>query len=484
MGIGSTFTYGITILSIIFVIFIERKNPQTTIAWVLVMLIFPGIGTIFYLMVGTSGALSYFFRRKLRTSSRFTQDYARLLYEQLQSDFHQLPQMPTHLSRFLDIIRMHLNQSGSLLTTNNQVQLFVNMEEHYEDLLDTLSHAKQHINLEYFIIQNDSIGRRLLEVLCQKAEQGVQVRLLYDEFGAWHTNISFFEPLLQRGGKVHRFYGTRLANIISLNHRDHRKIVVVDGEVAYTGGANIGDEYVGLHPIIKPWRDTAVKLHGGIVSMLQLRFLLDWSMWEPDDLSFDDPATFDFFFPNVPCDGNICAQIVSSGPDTGGEAIRDGYVKMINNARRTLYLQTPYFIPDEPLLQALRIAATSGVDVRVMIPGVPDKSFVYAITLSYVSELLRSGIRVYLHEGFIHSKMMVMDDLCATIGTSNFDIRSFSLNFEVNAFFYDEGFASQCREVFLQDAQHSTELTEEEFSHRGLLVRMFESVCRLLAYLS
>lgn len=484
MEFGSTFVHAITIISIVFVIFIERKNPQTTIAWVLVMLIFPGLGTFFYLMVGTSGALSYFFRRRLRTSSRFTEEYARLLYEQLESDFRQLSQLPEHLSRFLDIIRMHLNQSGSLLTTNNQVELFVDMREHYEDLLTTLSQAKHHINIEYFIIQNDTIGRRLLEVLCQKAEEGVQVRLLYDAFGTMKTRFSFFDPLIERGGKVQRFYGTFWANLLSLNHRDHRKIVVVDGAVAYTGGANIGDEYMGKHPVVKPWRDTAVKLHGGIVSMLQLRFLLDWSMWDPHDISFDDPATFDFFFPDVPCDGTICGQIVSSGPDTGGEAIRDGYMKMINNARRTLYLQTPYFIPDEPLLQALRIAATSGVDVRVMIPGVPDKSFVYAITLSYVSELLRSGIRVYLHEGFIHSKMMVMDDLCATIGTSNFDIRSFSLNFEVNAFFYDEEFATQCKEIFLDDARRSLELTEEEFSRRGLLVRMFESVCRLLAYLS
>lgn len=485
-AVASSFWYWVSILSIIIVIFVERKNPQTTITWVLVIAFFQAFGVILYLLLGTRGALAYFFRRRVAKKNRFNQQYAKILYTQLQlEDEHRLHFNSARLRQCSDLVRLHLAQSGSLFTDNNQVELFTEGRLHFEDLFYEIEHAKETIHLEYFIIKNDRLGQRLIELLARKAKEGVEVRLLYDEFGAWGTNMSTFAPLIEQGGKVCRFYTTRLSNLLSANHRNHRKIVVIDGEIGYTGGINIGEEYMGLHPKIHPWRDTHIKLRGGSVSMLQLRFLLDWNFSSSENISFDDPQVFDCYFPPKEFhDGNMAVQIVSSGPDTGQDSIKNGYLKMITDAKETLYIQTPYLIPDETMLQSLRIAAASGVDVRVMVPGVPDKNFVYAITLSYIEELLRAGVRVYLHKGFIHSKTIVMDELASSVGTTNFDIRSFSLNYEVNAFIYDEGFAARCKEVFRQDMDDCIEMTWEEFKKRGIGTRMIESICRLLAYIS
>jgi cardiolipin synthase len=482
----TNFIYLISVISILSIIFMERKNPQTTIAWVMVIVFLPVVGVLLYLVLGTSGALTRLFRRRMKKRSAFTDEYSKLLYSQLkQGAERRIKFSSERMERCLDIVRMHLAQSSSLYTTNNDIRIFVDARSHYQDLFDEIRKARYHINVEYFIIQNDEVGRKLVELLAEKAREGVDVRLLYDEFGSFRTNIRFFDPIVQSGGKVCRFYTTRLANLLSVNHRNHRKIVVIDGRVGYTGGMNIGREYMGLRKNTSPWRDTAIKLWGGSVAMLQIRFLLDWTFCAPNDLSLDDPEIFDFFFPLDERDtGTIAAQIVSSGPDVGVDSIKNGYLKMINNARETLYIQTPYLIPDEPMLQALRMAAASGVDVRIMIPGIPDKKFVYAITLSYVEELLKCGIRVYFHEGFLHSKSIVMDDLVASIGTTNFDIRSFALNFEVNAFLYDEGVAQECREIFLEDTKHCVEMTADAFAQRGWGTRVVESIFRLLAYLS
>ncbi len=484
-GLITSILLVVNILSIISIIFIERKNPQTTIAWVMVMVVLPVVGVLLYLTFGTSGLLTYFFNRRIRKQSTLYSEYEKLILAQLkQTDENKMRFETPNIKECSHIVRMHLEQSGSLYTNNNKVELFTDARKLYDDLFAEIKKAKETINIEYFIVQNDTIGKEFVDLLAQKAREGVEVCLLYDEFGSAKTKMGFFRPLIKSGGKVYRFYTTRIANLFSANHRNHRKIVVIDGKVAYTGGMNIGDEYMGLHKTIKPWRDTHIKLQGGSASMLQMRFLLDYSYCSNDEIKLDDESTFKKYFPPKERYEECGVQIVSSGPDVGIDSIKYGYIKLINSAKHSLYIQTPYFIPDEAMLEALKIAKASGVDVRIIVPGVPDKNFVYAITLSYIGELLRSGIKVYFHEGFIHSKTIVMDKLVASIGTTNFDIRSFALNYEVNAFIYDEEFAALCKQTFLDDLKVCSLIDKDEYFKRGVFTRMFESVCRLLANLS
>ena len=286
------------------------------------------------------------------------------------------------------------------------------------------------------------------------------------------------ENLRKSGVKVAVFFAGILPFVnFKINYRNHRNIVVIDGITGFLGGFNVGDEYVGLNKKIGYWRDTHVKIRGDAVIDLQKRFFLDWGHASHEDMLF-----LPKYFPDNMLNGNVGIQIITSGPDNSEEAIKSNYVKMINSAKKSILIQTPYFVPDASVFEAIKIAAISGVDVKIMIPCKPDHPFVYWATFWYCGGLLQYGVKVYTYEfGFLHAKTLVVDGIVASVGTANFDMRSFKLNFECNSIIFDTKTSGILQDIFTEDLNYSVELTRELYLERGIIIRFKESVSRLLA---
>ena len=473
----------INILGIVSVIFFERKKPSEIISWVLVITFLPGIGFFLYLLIGETASMkmaSRFGQKRLYDAS-WRKRHGSISARNPSSGTAVSHDNPQHATvKHADIINMIELQSGSALTTDNKVEVFTNAADKYESLLNDIANAKKSVHLLYFTFNADHVGLRFIDLLAKKAAEGVEVRLLYDTIGNFPYLITHFKKIYQAGGKVFRFFP--LINVLKVNYRNHRKIVVIDGRIAYTGGINISKSYVGEHSRAKPWRDTHIRLTGSGVGAFQERFLLDWIHVSKEKFDFDRFSTLQAYFPAPSQDdrGTVAMQAVSSGPDAEGEHIKFGYIKMINRAKRRLYMQSPYFIPDDAFMLALRLAVDSGVDVRIILPGIPDKRLVYLISRSYLKDLLHTGVKIYLYNGFIHSKMIVMDGEIVTIGTTNIDIRSFLLDFEINAFIYDDEFSGRCEKIFLDDIEHSVEITQAQ-ARDGILLRLAETILKILS---
>jgi len=364
------------------------------------------------------------------------------------------------------------------LTQDNKVDVFTDGNEKFRALMADIDNAEDHVHLVYYIMRNDRLGNELLSLLVAKAKQGVEVRVLYDAMGSRRLPRKFFRPLIDAGGKVSAFFPAIIPHLnLQVNYRNHRKLAIIDGAVGYIGGFNIGDEYLGLNKKFGYWRDTHLRILGKAVFAMQTRFILDWNQASSNKINYEDRL-----FPEIESVGDTDVQIVSSGPDSEWEQIKYGYIKLINSAKDYIYIQTPYFIPDASVLDALRIAVLSGVDVRLMIPNKPDHAFVYWATYSYVGNLLKTGARVFVYEnGFIHAKTMIADGKMASVGTANIDVRSFRLNFEVNAFLYDQALVQELVDIFEKDTQLSWELTYGEYINRPVYIRSKESISRLLS---
>ena len=343
-----------------------------------------------------------------------------------------------------------------------------------------IQNAKQHIHIEYYIIRNDDLGHKVVAALAEKAKEGVEVRLIYDGLGCAKLPRKFFDELTDAGGQVAGFFERKIPVLnkrVSYRHnyRDHRKIVVIDGTTGFVGGFNIGDEYLGKGPL-GYWRDTHLKLNGYAVGMLQVRFFQDWSFAAKEVLDAEPK----YFPKEQDVTGDSAVQIVSCGPDTQWEPIKKGFIALINSAAETIYIQSPYFVLDESVMEALKIAALTGVDVRVMIPCKPDHPFVYWTSYANVGELLAAGARAY-DNGFIHSKTVVVDGLASSVGTANGDVRSFRLNFETNAFVYDREIAAVLKAAFENDINKSTEITKQLYGERSTKIKLKESISRLFS---
>lgn len=319
----------------------------------------------------------------------------------------------------------------------------------------------------------------MLHELEKKAEEGIEVKMLYDDMGSRDLRKKDLKKFRQKGGHAESFFPSKLPLInLRMYNRNHRKIVVIDGTIGYVGGFNVGDEYIGKSKKFGYWRDTHLRIKGDAVNALQLRFILDWnSQSTRDNLTYESR-----YFPDVDSGGTIGIQIASSGPDEDWEQIKYGYLKMISSAKESIYIQSPYFIPDQAFLDSIKIAALGGVDVNIMVPNKRDHPFVYWATLKNVASLLEAGVNVYHYDnGFLHSKTLVIDDEVASVGTANMDNRSFTLNFEVNAFIYDEGVARSLKQAFINDMKLSNKLTSEEYAKRNLLVKFKEGISQLLS---
>ena len=477
MNTGSQLVNVLFVLNIILALMVVGfggRKPTATLSWLLVMLFLPGFGFVLYLFLG----------QDLRKERLFyiKEGEERELYplvKQQDESFHnnQLISRNSWINDYKELIHLHLNNQA-LYTEDNSVEIFVDGHALFKDMKAALERAEKYIHLEYYIIRNDNLGRDIRDILIRKARAGVEVKLLYDGMGCMHLPRKFFRPLIEAGGKTAIFYPPFFPYInLRVNYRNHRKICLIDGQEGFVGGFNIGDEYLGMSKQFRFWRDTHIRIRGSAVDEMELRFLLDWRYAARDNFITDGR-----YFPARSRQGDTGIQIVASGPDSKWSAIKNGYVKMISSARHNIYLQTPYFVPDDSILEAMKIAALSGVEVCLIIPGKPDNFFVHWASLSYVGELLEAGVRCYTYNrGFIHSKMMVADGLISSVGTANLDIRSFDLNFEINAFIYDEEVSQRIKAAFIKDLQDCTEITIEGYMSRSVSVRIKEAFCRLLS---
>lgn len=457
------------------IIFLERKNPSATLAWLCILFLLPVVGIVLYIFLSQNIARQKIFK--------MTKDEERIIGKSLSLQIKDIGEGKYNFSTpeaktWLDMIKLNQSYAHAYYTQDNKVTIMTDGNHMYNSLLDDIRKAKHSINVEFFIVKKDFAGKGLIDALTQKAKEGVTVRLLLDAVGSreiWEKDLDKFK---KAGGKYAFFFKNRFRVInLKLNYRNHRKIVVVDGKIGYIGGFNIGKEYLGKKRKFGYWRDTHLRILGGAVNDLNTRFLMDWRFASGEEIELSEA------FYNMPNRmGNTGIQIVCSGPDSSREEVKRAYMKMITSATKNVYLQTPYFVPDKSILESLKMAALSGVDVRVMIPCMPDHMFVYWATYSYAGEMLRAGVRVFIYEnGFLHAKTMTADGEVATVGTTNFDIRSFRLNFECNAFIYDAEETFKLEAAFESDMSHCKELTVSEYKKRGNIVKFKESIARLLS---
>lgn len=460
----------------IVVLFERRRNPNDTLVWLMILLFVPIVGFIFYLFLGQSIRKQSIFT--LKTEEEI--GVVRSVYlQQAHLDNEEYKFFEPQTYSHLDTISFFLKSNNALFSQDNDVLIFSKGIDKFNSLFEDIENAQKSIHMEYYIIRNDSLGRKLMELLTKKAKEGVEVRLLYDGMGCIRLRRSFFTPLLKAGGYIAEFYPPFVPYInLRVNYRNHRKVSVIDGKVAYTGGLNIGNEYLGLSKRFGFWRDVHLRIEGSAVADLEFRFLLDWRYASKEELPLTN------YLPGRPAKmaGKTGLQIVSSGPDSQWQSVRNGYLKMIYAAREHIYIQTPYFIPDESIFNALKLASLSGVDVRVIVPGKSDHIFVYWAGLSYMGELLEAGVRFFhYNRGFIHSKMATSDSFISTVGTANVDLRSFKVNFEINAFIYSEEKAQELESIFIKDMYDSTELTMNNYINRSIWTKIREAVSRLFS---
>ena len=457
----------VNIVSIFSLIFIERREPSATWGWLLIITLLPGIGFILYLCFGQD--LS---KRKIFNEKNIIDKI------KLDNIIRKNHIISDNNSQFSDLIKMNFNHCSALYTNNNSVTTYINGEDKFKDLLKDIENAKNFIHIEYYIFRLDNLGHTILDSLKKKVEEGVEVRLLIDAMGSKTIRRKDQEYIKSLGIEFALFFPGILPLInLRMNYRNHRKIVVIDGVIGYVGGFNVGDEYVNRGKKFSFWRDTHLRLQGDSVTELNMRFLMDW------DYAYKSSITKESkYFPTINNNGNVGIQIISSGPDHVEEFIKNSYLKIINNAKDHIYIQTPYLVLDEPMTEALKISALSGVDVRIMVPYKPDHFYMPWILHANIDLLLNSGIKFYQYNnGFIHAKTIAADGAVTSIGTANFDIRSFKLNFEVNAIIYDTEITKNYEKIFLEDEKVCIPLDKNEFNNRGVIKRFMESIIRLIS---
>lgn len=465
----------VNLLTMAFMIFKEKRSTNSIIAWILILYLAPYVGFIVFILIG----------RKMNNDNMFGFKNAEL--NTFKSYLNKNEEKNKYNKESLyeknkDMILALEAMDYSPYRNDNNVSMYSDGKLFFNELLESLKKAKKSINIEFYIFKNDDIGTKILNVLEEKAKEGVEVRLLYDSVGSRSLNRNVLNKLINEGGKVGEFFPSWLKFInINMNFRNHRKIVVIDNNVGFVGGFNVGDEYLGKDSKFGYWRDTHIKFTGSAVNDLNLRFLADWRYATKEEVSLEEIFEANEENSNS---NNVGMQIVSSGPNLSDKyEIKMAYLKMIQKAKKYLYIQSPYLIIDNSISDSLKLAAASGVDVKIMIPGKGDHPFVYWANLVYAGDLIKEGIRVFHYDknAFLHAKTVVIDDEVCSIGTANMDTRSFELNFEVSSFIYSEKIAKEQKYEFENDMKICEELTLEKYQNRSRIVKIKESLSRLFS---
>ena len=480
LDIAWKYIYIIAIISYIILIIwaaikilLENKNPLKTHSYLLLLIMVPVIGLLVYILFGQDYRRNKLFSRKKVVDSSFIDNYVET--QLAMSSDQQLITDP-RLRTKEKIVNLLLSNNRSFLSRNNQVEILTNGEHKFPVLIAALKAAKHHIHMEYYIFDDDEIGNRIVEILTNKAREGVEVRFIYDDVGTSHIAKSFKKVFSEAGIQSYPFMPVYIPQLSKANFRDHRKIVVIDGEIGFTGGINVADRYIN-NGRRNFWRDTHLKISGDAVKSLQVIFLLNWYFVSKKTLEFDQN-----YFPELEQKGNHCMQIAASGPDSDWASIMQAFFMAFTTATDHILLTSPYFIPNESILTALKTAAISGVRVELIYPYKSDSSIVQAASMSYMKEMLEAGVKIFLYtKGFIHVKAIVVDGVFSSVGTANMDYRSFDQNFEVNAMIYDVEIAKKLTQQFESDKQQCVTLQLSRWQQRPLRKRLVESASRLLA---
>jgi cardiolipin synthase len=456
----------------------ENRSPSKTLAYLLLFFALPYIGVFIYFVLGENYRKKKIYKKKWLTdqqnSERFGNYMVKLSEEVLASHMGTI-------KGNAQLVRLLVNDSKLPISVNNKVKVLHNGEEKFPAVITALENAKHHIHIEYYIYEEGRIANLISDILIRKSREGVEVRIMYDDFGS-DLGREYLKKLRDAGVQALPFYKVYFHLLANRNnYRDHRKIIIVDGTIAFTGGINISDKYDNSfqrkgHVY---WRDTHLRIEGDCVKLFQYLFLLNWNFCCDEDIDLSGG-----YFPDYEGNGNKLVQVAYSGPDSDRASIMLSYFAAINNSREYVYISTPYFIPNESILNALKKAALGKVDVRLLVPGVSDLKMVNAAAMSYYEELLEAGVKIYLYKkGFNHSKIVIADHSLSMVGTANMDIRSFDLNFEVNAVVFDHEIHSELKEAFMNDIKNSLLVNLDQWKKRPRLRKLFESCCRLLSAL-
>lgn len=468
--------FTINTVGAIYTVFHDNRDVAVTWAWLLTLILLPGAGFVLYLFVGKKMTSNQIYDLQTQKSLGMSQ-LAEVQLELLEENESTSEGAEDEYT--INTAILFLESNESILTRGNQVEIITDGETKFNKFIEDIRNAQNHIHLLYYTFRSDSLGRKIVAALEERAAAGVEVLVVYDALGCRGNDHRFFKRLEELGGKAVVFFGSRIPFVnLRMNYRNHRKILVVDGKTAYLGGFNIGNEYLGLGRL-GHWRDTHMRIEGNAVLTLQSRFFMDWNAVAKKE---DKKDYEDIYFPISRKMGNTAMQIVASGPDNDIQAIKMGFIKMISQAKKSIYIQTPYFIPDESVHEVLKIAALSGVEVHIMIPCKPDHPFVYRATEFFAKDIISYGARVYLYQnGFLHSKVLVVDEEVSSVGTANMDVRSFKLNFEINAFIYDPDLAGQLLQNFQKDQERCIEASLEYFQNQSRWKKFRQYFSRLLS---
>jgi cardiolipin synthase len=464
---------GTIIFTVIFVI-LENRDPVKTISWGLVIILIPVIGIIAYLLFGQNYRKEKIFSRKGLT------DLERISIMS-QNQIIDLPKKKffedENIRNKKNIITLLLRNSKALLTERNRIDILNNGRETFDSILYELDKATDHIHMVFFRWESDNIGNRIKDILVRKAKEGIQVRIIFDDVGSWKLSKQYIASLIKVGIEAYPFMPVRFPYFTSkMNFRNHRKIVVIDGKIGFMGGLNIADKYIHGTRRLGFWRDTHLRLEGEAVHSLQTIFSIDW-YFVSGNIIENQPR----YFPSYKVDKNCLVQITSCGPDSDWSSIMQAFFTAISTAHTKIYISTPYFSPNESILTALKTVALGGVDVRLILPANSDSTISFWNSNSYISELLETGIKVYLYEnGFNHAKLLMVDGIFSTVGSANIDYRSFELNFEVNALIYNAEFTQRLERTFFDDLSQSRLISPDEWKKRSNKQKLNESLARVL----
>ena len=457
----------------------NSETPSKALGYLLLVISFPVGGVLIYMSVGLNYRKKELYRKKLKIDEK---EYPKLEEEAIALSLETLSKNKDKIDNFYQLASF--SKDKSLTSSNNNVTVMVNGEAKFPDVFESLRSAKHHIHIEYYIYENDTIGNELAQILIEKAKEGVEVRFIYDDFGSSGIRKNIAHQLREAGVEAYPFYKIKLIMLANrMNYRNHRKIIVVDGTIGYIGGINVSDKYINNDKDDKLyWRDTHLKIVGNSVFNLQTIFLADWNFCANQKIRYSSN-----YFPEkseAEHYGNHLVQIVSSGPDSKYPKIKYTLIQAILSAEKEICITTPYFIPDKSFLEAINIAALSGIEVKLLVPTRSDSFIVNTTSQSNFQELLDVGVKIYSYDkGFVHAKTMVCDQKVAIIGTANFDNRSFDLNFEINAIVYDEQIAKEISDLFEKDISFSTQILAEEWSKRPLFRKLMEKVLHLFSSL-
>ncbi len=472
------------VLFLIVILLLDNRSPQSFLAWMLILILLPPVGIILYIFVGKNWR-----KAKNKIMQYSPEDTIKSYYlkdiKKQESDINAIPKHSSDYNISM-IANTCLRTSSAMLTKNNNIKIYFQGENYFDDLIEALEKAQAHIHIETFILHSDTLGLKLKEILIKKAREGIAVRVIADGLGCMFKIHDGYVKNLKKAGVEFFYFHDPLSPFFAkyINYRNHRKIIVIDGMTAFTGGMNIGLEYINGGKYFKNWRDTHIRLKGESVLYLQNIFLSDWDNLNKRKAS-DYPSIMDDIV-NVSAGYNIDEylpiQIISSGPDSRWDAIHIVYSRMITEARKYVYIQSPYFIPDDGIFHDMINTSLSGVEVSLMITGVPDKPVAWWAAHTYFSKLLEAGVKIYLYKkGFLHSKNVIIDDNVVSVGSCNMDIRSLLLHYEVNAVIYDSDITLQFKNQFLNDIKDCEEITLAVWTKRNIFVRLRNSLCRIIS---